>query len=116
VRAFEEITKHALRSTLSERPSFGVILCGGKREYIVKQNQCLNTKIAVKTHVLSRQIYPNGAMTNVTLDVTPTSVDKVAIVHFNYVKGHGTKVERFVKATMWVLDEHGHCLQSQGVE
>jgi hypothetical protein len=116
VRAFEEITKHALQSNLSEQPSFGAILCGEKREYIVKQNQCLNTQIAVKTQVLSRQTYPNGAMTNVTQNVTPTSVDKVAIVHFNWVKGHETKVAGFVNATMWVLDEHGKCLNSPRAE
>lgn len=110
VEAFEQITDHARRSTLSEQPSFYTILCGDELQYVQGPRDCLNTKIPVKTRLLSRQVYPNGAMTDVIRGVTPTSEDKVAIVHFNWLEGHENKVQSFVNASMWMLDEHDQCL------
>lgn len=109
-----QITEHARKSTLSEQPSFYTILCGDQLQYVSGPRDCLNTEIPVKTRLLSRKIYPNGAMTEVIHGVTPDSPDKVAIVHFNWLEGHENKVQSFVNASMWMLGESGECRYDLG--
>ena len=105
VEAFRQIVAHARASTLSEQPSFYTILCGDELEYVQGKSGCVNTAIPVKTLLLSREKYPNGAMVEVVRGVTPVSEDDVRIVHFNWLEGHDAKVESFVNASMWLLQE-----------
>ena len=105
VEAFRQIVAHARASTLSEQPSFYTILCGDELEYVEGKSDCVNTVIPVKTRLLSRETYPNGAMVEVVRGVTPVSEDEVQIVHFNWLEGHDAKVQSFVNASMWLLQE-----------
>lgn len=105
VEAFRQIVEHARSSTLSEQPSFYTVLCGDEMQFVSGSSYCLNTEIPVKTRLLSREIYPNGAMVEVVKGVTPATEDDVAIVHFNWLEGHDAKVESFVNASMWLLHD-----------
>jgi beta-arabinofuranosyltransferase len=115
LEAFRQIVEHASATTLSEQPSFYSILCGDDMEYVEGPRDCVNTKIPVKTRLLSRKTYPNGAMTDVIRGVTPESGDDVAIVHFNWLEGHENKVGSFVNASMWLLDDRLNCMYSHPV-
>lgn len=113
VEAFRQIVAHARESALSEQPSFYTVLCGDDLEYVQGKSNCVNTAIPVKTLLLSRETYPNGAMVEVVRGVTPASEDDVRIVHFNWLEGHDAKVESFVNASMWLLQEDDMTCKTQ---
>jgi len=110
VEAFSQIVDHASKSRLSEQPSFYTILCGDTREYVTGKSTCFNPSIPIKTQLLSRKRFPNGAMKDVLKGVTPNTQDDVAIAHFNWVEGHANKVARFHQAQMWQLTDKEECL------
>ena len=71
VRAFVAIVEHAGRSELSEQPSFYAVLCGEKGEHVDGERACENPRVPARTLMLSRRVYPNGAM-NIS-EITATS-------------------------------------------
>lgn len=109
LEAFGQIVAHASTSTLSEQPSFYSILCGDEKEYVTSANTCENPTIPITTRLLSRHLFPNGAMKDVLRGVTPYTKDDVNIVHFNWIEGHHAKINKFNRAQMWLLDEQEHC-------
>jgi hypothetical protein len=44
------------------QPSFYTILCGDAREYTVGEHECYNPSLGVRTRLLDRKRFPNGAM------------------------------------------------------
>jgi hypothetical protein len=62
VKAFEAIVEHARHSELSEQPSFYAVLCGENGELADGLRACENPRVPARTLMLSRRVYPNGAM------------------------------------------------------
>mmetsp|Transcript_25981 Transcript_25981/g.53991 ORF Transcript_25981/g.53991 Transcript_25981/m.53991 type:complete len:162 (-) Transcript_25981:281-766(-) len=108
VTAFSAIVAHANKSNLSEQPSFYTVLCGDAMEYRVGDQACHNPTVPVRTVLLSRTIFPNGAM-NIS-GITGTSRDEVLVVHFNWLSGHDVKRDRLIAAGMWAVGPDHECL------
>lgn len=108
VEAFEAITAHAATTKLSEQPSFYDILCGEKGERLIPGKEACHWKNGLKTILLSRKLYPNGAVYGVWDKPNPTEYCKelgCKILHNNWIAGKEAKQERFTKNGYWYWDE-----------
>lgn len=115
--AFEAIVAHARSSSLSEQPSFYIVLCGGKDGANVRgENSCvfrpshdgaqqpLDGELAVD--FLPRLQYPNGAvgqLWEVAANIS-TSNPEVVVLHNNWIRGLQAKTRRLVEQRVWWYD------------
>ncbi len=75
VRAFEAIVAHAASTRLSEQPSFYAVLCGEDSRYAdAGGSACDNQDLPARSLVLSREMFPNGAMPAVAERVARSSL------------------------------------------
>ena len=123
ISALEAIVQHASESHLTEQPSFYIVLCGGRGGNTkVGDDGCIYT--APPSHAnqdrhegrrtlfvkfLDRSRYPNGATVSATnassllwdLDRLSDNDESLVILHNNWIKGIGGKVERLVNHGFW---------------
>lgn len=115
IHAFEAIVEHAMRSELTEQPSFYIILCGEKGEKRVGERECLLEEGGLRTVFLSHQQYPNGHVYGHwdSLNATESCRTKgCVLLHNNFIAGKENKLMRFVTHGLWFYDVENHmCIQ-----
>lgn len=119
----EEIVNHAQTSTLTEQPSFYIVLCGGQKgAWKEKGDGCIyqgaTDREKVYVHFLDRRLFPAGAMFgsrhNKSWPITGAhgpsywdnphlklNNDGLVLLHNNWVRGINRKQERVVERGLW---------------
>ncbi len=130
IAAFEAIVNHARSSSMTEQPSFYIVLCGGKDGVNTKgDSACIyhadSAAVAVgadggdageptaaaelEVQFLNRLHFPNGAvgqLWEVAANMTVTNPE-VVILHDNWIRGLQAKVRRLVEQRLWWYDRDG---------
>lgn len=98
INGFERVVRYAAKSRMSEQPCFYDVLCGKEGERTVGNDECLFEGMRVR--MLDRGGYPNG-ITRRVWDVEGGKILErfpgVIVLHNNWVKGTGAKLERYVR-------------------
>eukprot|EP00043_Microstomoeca_roanoka_P014979 m.149237 g.149237 ORF g.149237 m.149237 type:complete len:754 (-) comp16155_c1_seq1:177-2438(-) len=120
IAAMQQIVAHAASSTMTEQPSFYIILCGGKEgANVVGDNKCHyrppadmmestvggNDNTLLEVEFLDRTLYPNGNVGGYWdyPDVRKVNPD-IVILHNNWIKGLRAKTQRLVERKLWFFD------------
>jgi hypothetical protein len=129
ILAFDAIVAHAQNSSMTEQPSFYIVLCGGKQGANIKgDNSCVyhppvDSKKAVgaknkipdnevedgepiEVDFLNRLHYPNGAVAQlweIAANISTTNPE-VVILHNNWLRGLGAKMRRMIDQRLWWYD------------
>ena len=115
VAAMESIVAHAATSTLTEQPSFYIILCGGREGANKKgTDKCIYTpapaadgaeveeQLPLEVEFLDRLLYPNGAVGKFwDIKDIQTSKPELVILHNNWIRGLRSKFKRVVDHRLW---------------
>ena len=112
VAAMEQIVLHAAASTLTEQPSFYMVLCGGKEGKFKKgDSQCLYPGPDGKSQndrtppllvdYLSRDLYPAGAYKSLWDDEGIRHNTELVILHNNWISGMKNKIQRLIDRRLW---------------
>ena len=113
VAAVEQIVLHAAASTLTEQPSFYMVLCGGKEgKYKRGDSECLYPGPAgarqdappLLVEYLPRDLYPAGAYNALWEDADVRHNRKLVILHNNWIKGMQNKIQRLIDRRLWYYD------------
>eukprot|EP00055_Hartaetosiga_balthica_P011981 m.56418 g.56418 ORF g.56418 m.56418 type:complete len:724 (-) comp7798_c0_seq3:3104-5275(-) len=108
--AMEEIIAHAEGSTMTEQPSFYVILCGGMDgDNTIGADQCKYSYTSENgdsetliVQFLDRQLYPNGSVSGFWNSRNIIKEHpQLIILHNNWIKGLRGKIERAVSKGLW---------------
>ncbi|KAA8529630.1 hypothetical protein F0562_034270 [Nyssa sinensis] len=97
IAALEKVVKHAVKSNLSEQPSFYDTLCGEGGSNRVGDDRCLEPETNLTVHFLNRDFFPNGAYQGLweEKNVKEACVKKGCfILHNNWISGRRRKLER----------------------
>eukprot|EP00056_Hartaetosiga_gracilis_P003090 m.59689 g.59689 ORF g.59689 m.59689 type:complete len:737 (-) comp11328_c0_seq1:26-2236(-) len=108
--AMKEIISHAKASTMTEQPSFYIVLCGDiKGVNVVGSDKChfsykgdggKNEVLVVQ--FLDRELYPNGSVNNYWKSLSIIDdFPQLVILHNNWIKGLRAKIERTVTRGLW---------------
>jgi hypothetical protein len=111
ITALEAITEHALKSRLSEQPSFFDVLCGEQGEFAEGDSACQQPG-GMRTVFLDRDVYPNGKHRDLwdAPDVQAAAVALGAsVLHNNWIVGE-EKVARQRKHHWRYDDERKMCI------
>jgi len=125
IAAYSAIVQHAAETTLSEQPSFYMVLCGGKEGTLKVDSDRCKFKIEPKyegyqqgdsvelmVQFLPRSKYPAGAVTSqrntsqLLWDIheLKKNPEKLVILHNNWIQTKTEKVERMVRQGFWYYD------------
>ncbi|EDQ92757.1 uncharacterized protein MONBRDRAFT_4746 [Monosiga brevicollis MX1] len=109
--AMEQVVAHAATSTMTEQPSFYIILCGGKEGATTQgDDKCLYTpprnvfptQAVLEVEFLDRQRFPAGAVGGFWgLADIAVEQPQLVLLHNNWVKGLRAKIRRFTEHKMW---------------
>lgn len=111
--AMEQVVLHAAESKLTEQPSFYKVLCGGVQgQFRIGHNRCVYAPEKVDAgppeelvvEFLDRELYPNGAYTKFWDDPDIRETDELMILHNNWIKGAGNKIQRLVDRGLWFFN------------
>eukprot|EP00049_Salpingoeca_infusionum_P015209 m.292234 g.292234 ORF g.292234 m.292234 type:complete len:734 (-) comp15837_c0_seq5:572-2773(-) len=122
IDAMEKIVSHAAASSMTEQPSFYIILCGGREgTTVVGDNKCHYrsetlkasnspgsehpAKSVLEVEFLNRKHYPNGHVSQFWEqdDIQAFNPD-IVILHNNWIKGLRAKIERLIQHGLWFYD------------
>ncbi|EGD73448.1 hypothetical protein PTSG_05152 [Salpingoeca rosetta] len=117
IAAMQQIVAHAASSTMTEQPSFYIVLCGGKEgTTTVGDNKCHyrpppdliphdQGNALLEVEFLDRRQYPNGNVGGYwNSDNIHVRHPQIVILHNNWIKGLRAKIERLVLRGLWYYD------------